>query len=95
MTLEEILSKLHDPYEHALRCENGELTALLEELKERRAADVQPVIHAEWIDCHDYIVCSNCGLYVNDVFKEKKQIYRGCPRCLARMNGGSDNGPSH
>lgn len=34
MTLEEILEKLHSPTEHAITLENGELTALLEELKE-------------------------------------------------------------
>ena len=39
MTLEEILEKLHDPNEHAVTCDNGELTKLLEELKERRAAE--------------------------------------------------------
>ena len=36
MTLEEILKKLHSPTEHAITLENGELTALLEELKELR-----------------------------------------------------------
>ena len=36
MTLEEILEKLHSPTEHAITLENGELTALLEELKELR-----------------------------------------------------------
>ena len=36
MTLEEILEKLHSPTEHAITLENGELTALLEELKDLR-----------------------------------------------------------
>lgn len=36
MTLEEILEKLRSPTEHAITLENGELTALLEELKELR-----------------------------------------------------------
>lgn len=36
MTLEEILEKLHSPTECAITLENGELTALLEELKELR-----------------------------------------------------------
>lgn len=36
MTLEEILEKLHDPYEHAVTFTNGELTKLLEELQAAR-----------------------------------------------------------
>lgn len=43
MTLEEILEKLHSPTEHAITLENGELTALLEELKQwRRVYGVCP-----------------------------------------------------
>lgn len=36
MTLEQILEKLHDPNEHAVTCDNGELTKLLEELQAAR-----------------------------------------------------------
>ena len=36
MTLEQILEKLHDPNEHAVTFELGELTKLLEELQAAR-----------------------------------------------------------
>lgn len=47
------------------------------------AADVQPVIHAKWIE--DYImtkfyICSNCKKY-------KYKRYKYCPDCGAKMDG--------
>ena len=59
MTLEEILEKLHSPTEHAIKLENGELTALLEELKELREqnAELKSILNAALKDIHGKHIC--------------------------------------
>ena len=55
-------------------------------VKEFPAADVQPVVHAEWI-CHEpeiglYYSCSKCG------HNALQGMYKFCPNCGAKMDGG-------
>lgn len=51
MTLDEAIAKLEDNNTHALICENGELTAWLRELRERRSGG--------WISCEDRLPSEN------------------------------------
>ncbi|MBQ9898540.1 MAG: DUF551 domain-containing protein [Ruminococcus sp.] len=51
MTLDEAIAKLEDNSTHALICENGELTAWLRELRERRSAG--------WISVKDKLPAEN------------------------------------
>ena len=53
------------------------------------SADVKPVVHAEWI-CHEpeiglYYSCSKCG------HNALQGMYKFCPHCGAKMDGGEDN----
>ena len=52
------------------------------------SADVQPVVHAEWI-CHEpeiglYYSCSKCG------HNALQGMYKFCPNCGAKMDGGEE-----
>ena len=59
------------------------------------AADVAPVVHAKWIDGADafgakrgqYRVCSRCNICIPCVSELAAPYWRGCPNCLARMDG--------
>ena len=62
------------------------------------AADVAPVVRAEWVNPHwrnnDYCYdCSNCGgEAMHRVYRWRdEKIYPICPNCGARMYGGADN----
>lgn len=70
--------------------EHRQLAEWLKELKERRAADVQPEKCGRWIAVANGKMknwkqkCSVCGVY-----RRGKTNY--CPDCGARMNGGASN----
>lgn len=57
------------------------------------AADVAPVVHAEWVVCGDGDnvpwMCSHCG---KTTAHKYKVIYgKYCPNCGAKMDGGNEN----
>lgn len=57
------------------------------------AADVAPVVHAEWVVCGDGNnvpwMCSHCG---KTTAHKYKVIYgKYCPNCGAKMDGGADH----
>ena len=61
-----------------------QLAEWLTELKERREADVQPVIHAAWIettpnDYYEWYKCSNCK------YTDTKK-FNYFPKCGAKMD---------
>ena len=69
-------------YEHL---DDAHIAGAMNAIDEIPAADVQPVIHAKWIE--DYIMtkfytCSNCKKY-------KYKRYNYCPDCGAKMDGGN------
>lgn len=74
-------------------------SVVLNEVLNRPAADVVPVVHGKWIRPHwknsDYCCdCSECdGEAMHREYQwNKKGIYPICPNCGAKMDGGADNG---
>lgn len=65
------------------------------------AADVRPVVHAQWKDGLEIKVfkeekiptvqCPKCLLYFGDLLNNHREIYRFCPYCGAQMDGGTGN----
>lgn len=57
------------------------------------AADVAPVVHAEWVVCGDGDnvpwMCSHCGK--TTAHKYKVMYGKYCPHCWAKMDGGADH----
>ena len=57
------------------------------------AADVAPVVHAEWVVCGDGDnvpwMCSHCGK--TTAHKYKVMYGKYCPHCGAKMDGGADH----
>ena len=73
-------------------------SVVLNEVLNRPAADVVPVVHGKWIRPHwknsDYCCdCSECGgeAMHREYQWNKKGIYPICPSCGAEMNGSVDN----
>lgn len=58
------------------------------------AADVAPVVHAEWVVCGDGDnvpwMCSHCGK--TTAHKYKVMYGKYCPHCGAKMDGESTEG---
>ena len=56
------------------------------------AADVAPVVHAEWVVCGDGDnvpwMCSHCGK--TTAHKYKVMYGKYCPHCGAKMDGGDN-----
>ena len=57
-------------------------------LKRLPAADVAPVVRGEWIEERGYYVCSACGQAYDDNQTLSGEVWRSCPMCFARMDGG-------
>ena len=54
--------------------------------------EAEPVRHGHWANIagmNNTVFCSECLAAAN---KELAAKYKGCPFCLARMDGGADNG---
>lgn len=71
----------------------GLLEDVICEVDAQTAADVAPVVHAEWVVCGDGDnvpwMCSHCG---KTTAHKYKVIYgKYCPHCWAKMDGGADN----
>ena len=69
-------------------CGTGDAIDMIEDAP---AADVAPVVHAEWVVCGDGDnvpwMCSHCG---KTTAHKYKVIYgKYCPNCGAKMDGGA------
>lgn len=73
------------------RYENPEICT--QEINSIPAADVAPVVHAEWVVCGDGDnvpwMCSHCGK--TTAHKYKVMYGKYCPHCWAKMDGGADH----
>lgn len=71
-------------------------TSVIEDIiDEQPIVDVFPVVHAHWVEYPKSHIfkCSNCKLtigYKYGMLINGERKYKGCPRCLAVMDG-SDN----
>lgn len=88
-----------DKGEYSELCENRGAREALEEaiydIRVLKAADVQPVIHAYWIELPKALntnenpcKCSNCGHVLSFMNYYPKSKY--CPNCGARMDGDAE-----
>ena len=66
---------------------NKGLKIAIRDIKDIKAADVQPVKHGEWKINSDgyYPYCSVCGTAADQL---TKHLTKHCPECGARMDGG-------
>ena len=66
---------------------------IFEIISEIPAADVAPVVHAEWVVCGDGDnvpwMCSHCGKTTAHKYKVIYGEY--CPNCGAKMDGGNSD----
>ena len=62
---------------------------VLREVSDAPSADVAPLVHAWWIEGHDYIKCSVCRGMAKRDFRDGCWNY--CPNCGAKMDGGAEN----
>lgn len=71
----------------------GLLEDVICEVDAQTAADVAPVVHAEWVVCGDGDnvpwMCSHCGKTTAHKYKVMYGEY--CPNCGAKMDGGADH----
>lgn len=66
----------------------GLAICIASEIADIPAADVAPVVHAQWIeDESGIIICPKCKRGYNLIAKFTKY----CPACGAKMDGGADN----
>ena len=73
---------------------------VLEYAKNIPAADVIPVRHGRWIDKQliksfkhtniPVVECSACGIDFCDIINNHYFMYKYCPHCGAKMDGGED-----
>lgn len=76
-------------------CYPDEIKSVAKAVKSIPAADVAPVVHGRWIDGADsfgakrgtYRVCSRCHTAIPNCAELTDDMWHGCPRCLARMDG--------
>lgn len=66
-------------------------SVMLNEILNRPAADVVPVVHGRWIE-KTFLMgtsnfCSLCGCH----YGMPHEKYNFCPNCGAKMDGGADN----
>ena len=68
---------------------NGAVTGAVLEVEKASAADVEPEVHGRWVskdsrNPFSWRYCSECG---HTVTASMARSYKGCPVCLARMDG--------
>ena len=83
--------------------ENGHvpLPVIRQNIIDIPAADVAPVRHGRWIDKSliksfkhtniPVVECSACGIDFCDIINNHYFMYKYCPNCGAKMDGGVDD----
>ena len=63
----------------------------LQSISDMPAADVAPVVHARWIEDHDYLKCPECGVMIKRDFTFFDiGDWNYCPNCGAKMDEKED-----
>ena len=63
----------------------------LQSISDMPAVDVAPVVHAQWIEDHDYLKCPECGVMVKRDFTFFDiGDWNYCPHCGAKMDEKED-----
>ena len=70
----------------------GLLEDVICEVDAQTAADVASVVHGRWIEDHDYLKCTECGVMVKwDFTFFDIGDWNYCPNCGAKMDGGDND----
>jgi len=82
------------------KCNNHiDAVNLVEAMENIPSADVVEVVHAYWregaflkvgglVKCYPSVICSDCGITFYDIINNHNYMYRYCPNCGAKMDGG-------
>jgi hypothetical protein len=74
---------------NGVRCRACGIGDAIDMIENAPAADVAPVVHAEWVVCGDGDnvpwMCSHCGK--TTAHKYKVMYGKYCPHCWAKMDG--------
>lgn len=74
---------------NGVRCRACGIGDAIDMIENAAAADVAPVVHAEWVVCGDGDnvpwMCSHCGK--TTAHKYKVMYGKYCPHCWAKMDG--------
>lgn len=77
---------------NGVRCRACGIGDAIDMIENAPAADVAPVVHAEWVVCGDGDnvpwMCSHCGK--TTAHKYKVMYGKYCPHCWAKMDGGAE-----
>lgn len=77
---------------NGVRCRACGIGDAIDMIENAPAADVAPVVHAEWVVCGDGDnvpwMCSHCGK--TTAHKYKVMYGKYCPHCGAKMDGGAE-----
>lgn len=65
-----------------------DIVALAKAIEWLQIADVAPVVHGQWNDDVNSMICSECGMKWNYCDNDVGDFYY-CPNCGAKMDGGS------
>ena len=86
---ETLINNLELLARHEDRFRRCAILGVVETIRAMKAADVAPVVHAQWIeDRSGIIICPECKRGYN--LHAKYTHY--CPNCGAQMDGGADHG---
>lgn len=81
---------------NGVRCRACGIGDAIDMIENAPAADVAPVVHAEWVVCGDGDnvpwMCSHCGK--TTAHKYKVMYGKYCPNCGAKMDGGDNDAKS-
>jgi hypothetical protein len=101
--LQKALNVCEMHYQHCLEMHDwsGDTTAdnIMRDIETIPTVDVVEVKHAHWregrflkvgdsVKGYPSVICSDCGITFCDIINNHNYMYRYCPNCGAKMDGG-------